>query len=417
MARRLNDYRRVAVVFWVLTTIAIVVWSLVPGYAVGWDLNVYRHAIHSLQSGQDPYADGIAVQRAFHSTLANHPSDYPPFTYVYSPITLPLLGIVGGWPVWLTGVGYWMLYFAGAAVAIWIGMLSVEEDERSVFAVLAPIAIFFPGLVLNDVLFSGNIAYILYGLVFGTAALGWRGKGWGWFYAAVLIASCGKAPMLSLLVIPLVSERKQWLWAGATGMAGIVLFVMQPLLWPGSFGRYLEAVELQFSFNRDFGTSPAGQLAEVLYDAIPYRMTSAATYLLYAVPFFCALLYLSRRYFDGRFSQKQWIPVVLVGTLLMNPRILEYDTAPMAIPMALIAWRFLGRGSSSVARIVKASIFFALINVWTVFHQAPRWRHMESVVLVAVFVAGAWLLLMTPDEDPAVDLVTAAESELVLQVV
>jgi len=38
-------------------------------------------------------------------------------------------------------------------------------------------------------------------------------------------------------------------------------------------------------------------------------------------------------------------------------------------------------------------------------------------VLVAVFVAGAWLLLMTPDEDPAVDLVTAAESELVLQVV
>ena len=416
MARRLNGYHRVAVLFWVLATFAIVIWSQVPDYVVGWDLTVYRQAIHSLQAGRDPYSDGIVIQRAFHNTLASHSSDHPPFTYVYSPITLPLLRVVGQLPVWLAGLGYWTLYIAGALIALLAGVLAVEKNERAVFALILPAAIFFPGMVVNDVLFSGNVSYILYGLVFGAAALGWRDKGWGWFYAAVLIASCGKAPMLSLLIVPLVSARKQWLGVGLTGLAGIVLFALQPMLWPTLFSRYLEAVELQFSFNRDFGSSPAGQIASIFYDSIPYQATSVAAYLIYAVPCFCTLLYLSRRYFEGRFSQKQWTPVVLVGTLLMNPRIMEYDTAPMAIPMALIVWRFCGRGSSSTARLVKATVFFLAINVWPALQQAPRWRHMESLVLLAVFAAGAWLLLAVPSEAAEVELVPLPEAELVPQV-
>jgi hypothetical protein len=409
----LTGYRRIAVVFWALALTAIAIWSVVPGYVVGWDLQIYENAVHALHAGHDPYVDGIAVQRAFHATLASHPLEPTPYTYVYSPITLPMLGFLGQLPAWLLSAAYWILYIAGAALAIWTGMRAVEADEWPVFALLAPAAIFFPGLVQNDVLFSGNVAYILYGLVLGAAALGWKGKGWGWFYAAVLVASCGKAPMLSLLVIPVVSAKRQWLWAGATGLAGMALFAMQPLLWPAAFAKYLEAVELQFSFNRDFGTSPAGQVANVLYDAIPYRVTSAGFYLIYAIPFFCVLVYLSRRYFDGRFSQKQWIPVVLVGTLLMNPRIMEYDVAPMTIPMALIVWRFLGRGSSAVARIVKACVFFAAINLTAAFPQYLHWRQTETPVLVAAFVAGVWFLLTAPAEDAVGEAVV--EGELVPQ--
>ncbi len=43
-----------------------------------------------------------------------------------------------------------------------------------VFALLAPAAIFFPGLLQNDVFFSGNVACILYALVLLGAVVGWR---------------------------------------------------------------------------------------------------------------------------------------------------------------------------------------------------------------------------------------------------
>ena len=88
------------------------------------------------------------------------------------------------------------------------------------------------------------------------------------------------------------------------------------------FRHYLQAVELQFSFNHDFSSSPAGLVADALYDVIPYQITSAGFYLFYGSGVFAVLLYLSRRYFAGEFSLKQWAPVVLTGTLLLNPRIM-----------------------------------------------------------------------------------------------
>jgi hypothetical protein len=68
---RLPGYRRIAVVFWTLTLIAIAIWSFVPGYVVGWDLRACTDAIHSLQQGHDPYADGVAMLQ---TAIASHPT-------------------------------------------------------------------------------------------------------------------------------------------------------------------------------------------------------------------------------------------------------------------------------------------------------------------------------------------------------
>ena len=86
--------RTIPYVFWVLASSAILIWSLVPTYVVGWDLEVYENAIRALRLGHDPYLDGIAVQREFHATLAQHPTAPTPFTYVYSPLTVPLLRVI-----------------------------------------------------------------------------------------------------------------------------------------------------------------------------------------------------------------------------------------------------------------------------------------------------------------------------------
>jgi hypothetical protein len=378
----------IAVIFWLCSIISATIWFFVPSAASDWDLHVYANAIHSLRIGHDPYLDGIAVQQIFHAHLAEHPNAPPPFSYVYSPITLPLLRWLGRFPLqWVGGV-YWLVYAVCAVAAIWVGMQAVEAEERNVFMLLAPAAIFFPGMLENDVLFSGNIAYVIYGLIFVTAMIGWRSGQWLWFYLAAIAASCCKAPLLSLLAIPVLSSRKQWLPACLAGACGVGLFVMQSLLWPAAFQHYLTAVELQFSYNHDFSCSPAGLLADALYNVIPYTVTSVAFYLFYAIPIFAILFYFSRRYLDGEFSFGQWMPVLLTGVLLLNPRIMEYDVASIALPMALIAWRVFARGNTLGRTILEMSLFFAFINAFS----RSDWRSAECLSLVGLFAAGSWNL-------------------------
>ncbi len=57
----------------------------------GWDAQIYWRAVQTIRHGGDPYAAGIAAQLAFLSRPHPSPSDHVPFTYVYSPMTLPLL--------------------------------------------------------------------------------------------------------------------------------------------------------------------------------------------------------------------------------------------------------------------------------------------------------------------------------------
>jgi hypothetical protein len=368
MTRRSNLFRGIPLLFWVLAVTAIAIWTWLPGYVVGWDLNVYKNAAIALRAGHDPYVDGMAVQRIFHATRALHPTDPPPYTYVYSPLTLPLLRWIAAVPFWITAMFYWTAYIAGVITALWFGWQAVEEKERRVFAFLVPAAVFFPGLLENDVLFSGNVAIILYGAIFVATVVGWRRGQWGWFYAAVLLTSCCKAL--------------------ATGMAGMALFAVQPTIWPVAFKNYLEAVELQFSFNRDFSSSPAGLLANALYDKVPYQTTSAVSYLLYAAVVGAILLYLRKQFLTGRFSLRQWVPVMMVGVILLNPRIMEYDVAPITVLMALVAWRFFAALSSLKRTIVCSALLFALINALA----AIGWRTTEGFLLVGLFLAGAWTL-------------------------
>lgn len=398
MTSQLTRIQWVSRVFWVLAITAILIWSMVPSYLVGWDLRVYGDAIKSLQAGHDPYVDGTTIQRIFHAQGPHPPGTGTPFTYVYSPLTLPLVGLIGKLPINLTAAIYWVLFGIGVFAAIRVGLALVEERERPVFMLLAPVAFFFPGLLQNDVLFSGNIAYILYGAILTAALVGWRRGDWRWFYGLTLLASCFKAPMLSLLAIPVFSARRQWIPAGLTGAAGCVLFGMQPLIWPALFRHYLEAVELQFSFNHDFSSSPAGLLADVLYDRIPYSVTSGVFYLFYGALVAGALWVLSRRFLNGAFSLQQWAPVLLLGTLLLNPRIMEYDIAPMTIPIALIMWRFFASGRKLGPAVLLSAFFLTAINV-----LAARWdwRAVACLEMLGLFLAGCCDLWQQSTVEPS----------------
>jgi hypothetical protein len=392
---------------WVAVAIALIVWTHfeIPG----WDLRVYAAAIHSLRAGHDPYADAMAVQQAYHDQGGDLNGSLP-YSYVYSPITLPLLRLIGSLPFWLSGSAYWLLYAFCVLGQLWVAMQATTASERRYFVYLAPAAAFFPGFLQNGTVLSGNIAYIVYFAVLCGALAGWRRGSWSWFYAAVLAASCIKAPLLSLVVIPVLSARKQWLPAGLTTAAGIALFAIQPVLWPSLFSNYLKAVNLQFLYNRDFGCSLAGFLSDALFrHGMPYTVAGLIFYLCYAVPLFALLLHLANKYLRGSFSLKQWAPVLLVGVILLNPRIMEYDVALITLPIALIAWRFFASFTTTAKTVLYLAIFFAVTNGIAAFGWYVR-KLVDGPLLVVVFAAGCWTLWRQAGNDTGDSAASLAES-------
>jgi hypothetical protein len=360
----------------------------------GWDVHIYLQGVDSVRAGHDPYADAIAVQRAYHEHRELFPANAgTPFSYVYSPITLPAVRFVATHPLWVSAILYWSLYVLGLFAQVFGGFQLVSSTERKVFLFFVPVAGFFPGLLASDILWSGNVALILYGLVLFCAWIGWRRSNWIWFYLAVVLASCVKAPLLSLVVIAPLTASRQWLRASIAAIGGLALFAIQPLIWPSLFKNYLQAVELQFSYNRDFGSSPAGLFSGILYDHhIPYSPASYFFFLAYAVPVFGLLVWLSRQYLHGRFSLSLWGPVVLLGTLLLNPRILEYDEIILTLPLALILWRFFATiAPTRTAITLSIATFFAANAI--AYQNWQIWKLTEGPLLVTFFCIGVWTLL------------------------
>lgn len=407
--------RAIALVFWLCACITIPIWNRVD--PAGYDIVFYHNAIVSLHTGHDPYVDAMARQDAFHRTLAQHPNAYPPCSYVYAPITLPLLRLIGHLPTWFACSVYWLILIASILSVLWVTTRARQRDELTFVTLIAPLAIFCPGLLAHDTILSGNIAFILYALVLLAAVYGWRLGVWRWCYLAILIASCFKPPLLTLLAIPFFSARRQGLPAGATAAIGLGIFAAQSRLVPALFLHFMQAVQLQFTYNHDFGSSPAGIFSNFLtHHNLPYSHASLVFYLLYAAAICAVLYHLSRQYLQGELTLQQWMPVLLVGTILLNPRIMEYDAAPLAIPMALIAWRFFTRNGITTRAVLTYLAVFLTANLIAV-NLAGAWKPTESLLLITVFTTGVWGLLQqneAPYPEPLISITEIdAEEELV----
>lgn len=409
-ARRPSWFSRSSLIasLWVVAVLALL--AMAAAGSAGWDAQIYWKALQSVHRGGDPYAEGIAAQQAFHDLPAASRQGSPPFSYVYSPMTLPLLRLLGGFPGWAIGLLYGAAIALGAGLQVWTGFQMADEDERRWLVLLLPAAVFFPGMVTDDVILSGNVAYILYGVVLAAAVAGWKRDRWLWYYIAVLAASIFKAPLLTLLAFPILVGRRQWLPAGFTGAAGLLLFGAQMRLWPNLFREYLSAVFLQFEWNHDFGFSPAGVLGKALFSrGLSTSPATTIVYLVFAGVLGIVLLVFSSRMRQSNLLRERWIPVALVGTLLLSPRIMKYDLAAFTVPMLLIGWRSVRGAVDSMKRrkqrtssgtlvdrflpvpILVGAGCFLIPNVITV--TGPSWFPGELAVLVAIFTAGAWSLL------------------------
>ena len=390
--------------FWVGALIALA--AMAHFGAVGWDAQGYWKAAQEVHRGSDPYAEDLLALRRFHDRLATNPAEPRPFVYVYSPLTLPLLRLLAIFPGWFVGLLYGVAVAMGTAVQLWAGFQMAEPRERGWLMLVLPAVLFFPGLVTDDVILSGNVAYLLYGAMLVGATAGWKRAEWTWFYFAVLIASVFKTPFLVFLVFPVLVDARQWVRAGVTAVAGVLIFVAQALMWPGLYREYLSSLLLVFDWLHDFGFGPASVLGMYLWRR--GQPTATATTLLFlacAVVIGVVLLVLARRAREWNLPGDAWVPVALVGTALLNPRVMKYDLAAITVPMMLIAVRALrlwwgakgdssGAGTNHSRRALIAAgaiLFFLIPNVITAV--GPSWFPAEFLVLIAIFVLGVCSLV------------------------
>jgi hypothetical protein len=407
---------RLAALFWLASLITLVV--LIDQGSAGWDARVYWTAAQSLNRGGDPYAEGIAAQKAFHES-GTHGAHFP-MIYWYSPATLPLLRRIGQLPAWLAGCGFYLLITAAIALQFRAAWQMASISERKWLPLVLPATIYFPGLLYADVILSGNVVYIIYGVVLAAAVSGFKRGRWFWFYAAVLVASLVKAPLLTLVAFPLLVGRRQWIPAASTGVLGVALFAMQNWLWPQLFAEYLYVLRMQFAWDHDFGFSPAGMLGQSMAQmGTPFITPCEIFYLCYAVVLTLILVAAAHRAHADEEAHRLWIPVALVGTFLLNPRIKEYDIAAISIPMLLVLTRLFprtlntsvramdwrGATQSGVLPLAESARrqpmlaflgglgWFLLLNF--VASKDSWWNSTELTVLLATTGAGLWTIFRT----------------------
>lgn len=321
----------------------------------------------------------------------------------YSPLfTIPVAGLARLLPLWLTVAMFTVAYFSGWLTQLWVGMQFATREERKFLCYVAPVIAFFPGLLVSDVIVAGNMAYILYGLVLGAAAWGWKRERWFWFYLAVLIAACVKIHLLTLLAIPLLCGRRQWIRTVATGATGLSLYALQSRIWPQAFHVYVDTLKQMSQSKRDFGCGLAGNLARVLQNlGVPHQVPCILLYVTSASALFLLLLWMSRLYHEKRICFESWAPVMLLGVVLLNPRIQSYDVAAVSLPMALVVWRAL-RGDGQDSRrtvLIGAAIGWLALNILVEFNEdwvtvVPQaWKYIEMFLMLGVFAFGVRGLL------------------------
>lgn len=381
---------------WILSLVGLAAWYAVD-QPTGWDYGVITKAAREVGAGMNPYRVEAAEQDAFLQSAAARAGAPRPFIYVYPPVTLLALKVFADLPLVLRNGCYWLLYGLMILLQIRVALLLAEPRERIFLCSVAPLVLFFPGGLLFDSVLGGNIAFILYGLIFGALWIGWKRDRWGWFYAAVLLASCVKMPYLEYLAIPLLCRRGRWLQVSAVAAGGVALFAAQGLLRPALFHDYMDAVNRIFVYNNDFGSGPSGRFGAVA-GALGrhYALWGTVFYLALSAALFGFLLSLSRFYKRGVLRDEQWFPVMLLGVALLFPRLIEYDLFPFTIAMALLAFR--GVRATRHPRTWTSVLLTAWIgaNLWACGWAGDgrlAWKNIACVLLLSVFAGGCVPLL------------------------
>lgn len=328
------------------------------------DARIYGDAITRFRAGQSPY--GLTAEL--------------PFIYP------PIFAIAGKWLAGLlTPAVGWRIYTAVhvtsvIAVPFILARFYLRElgyVEAFALFILAPFA------VTENAVLGGNVAHPVYCAALLAAAPGLARNRWKWFYVIVVLASAVKITFLALLLLPILAGEGQVISSAITALVTGAIYLSQILWLPDLYRQFRMALTNQTFGARNYGFAPFGAAANLLERLhISGYFIPGAVEILFVAAILLVLWQLRRlRKPEG----SQWLALILVSIVLVNPRMFESDVATGLVAayfLLLSNWRspstwFLAAFSTSGFFIRHGALGFLFL-------------------FTSAFLAGAWSLMSAP---------------------
>lgn len=375
--------KRIYLLLWLLVALVLYIFTSHLGTWALWDAKVYAQAIHDWRSGQNPY----------------NLSD-PLLLFVYPPVFLCVGGFLARL---LPGQTGWFLYiaiFVASSVALPF-VLARFYLRRSWFSpafafVLAAMLPRFTGLMA---LRTGNITNIFYLAALTAAIPGMRKNRWEYFYLAVFLIAMVKVNFLVMLLIPLLLGQRQWLQSVLCGLCVIGTYPLQKIFSPELFAGFQTAASQQIAGHGAYGYGVmriAVEIENAQHQAV--GLTPYALQIVFVLVVMGAMFAL--RWRQGDAANRLWPALVLLATILCNPRILPYD-ADVALLAAFVV--LVSALRTPRILLVAAVIFLPSVIIPYALHTSMPGLYETGVLLIS-FVAGYSMLWQRAERPSPVEM-------------
>jgi hypothetical protein len=294
------------------------------------DLPVYTRALAAWQSGRDPYSTPMMG-----------------LYFLYPPFFLYAAGILS-WAVpahWGGGLYAALHVAATCALPLVLARYFFRQTWLSLlFALLLFFASpFFTGMLA---LCGGNIASTLYCLAFLAAVPGLRRNQWIWFYIAVFLAAMVKIPFLELLLLPVLTGKRQWLRSILCGVAVVGAYLLEMKALPDLYSQFRWSLAHGIVAMGSYGYGVFGAFATYGH-WLHIPSPSGAYVVVVALDIaLVALMLLMRRRLESLGETNPiadlsrngiWLALVVTTVILMNPRQMNYDV-DISLVAAYVLW-------------------------------------------------------------------------------
>jgi len=347
------------------------------GHWVLWDASVYARALDNWQIGRNPYS------------LSD-----PSLLFVYPPVFLWAGGLLAHMFPGHSGWAFFILLYAIASLAIPVILVRfyLPQAWLSILCAYA-LAALEPRFAGIGAFRTGNITNVFYCTVLLAGAVGIRKNNWGYFYVAVLLIATVKLNFLIMLLLPMLIGWRQWLQALLCAAGACVAYPVQRMFTPGLYAAFQTALSRQFTRSNGYGImGVAIQIQESMH--VKGLLIPCLAQVSFMIAIISAMFILRNRLPKGN-AGGLWVALVLLGTILCNPRLLPYDA-----DIALLAGIVVLASALKIRRILllAASIFLPSVLIPLLVHQRVSGSY-ETAVLVLCFAAGYWILWRQHQQD------------------
>ncbi len=342
--------------------------ALLRPHGFQWDLLVFYRAGLAWRNGLNPYD----FQQLITAGLIDRPAEFLTFTYlpflaaVFAPLSFVSFSVAAA--LWIAIKG---LFFA----LFWKSATVFHRFDRSSTLDLCVLVLGFNSALFSDLL-SGNTSIILWALLWWAIRLIWSEKFWTSAFLIGCAATVKLQPILLLALLIFVPKKPKW-GPAIGGVTAFVLVIMaNALLWPEMFQLFLHEVRQRAALERGILAPSLFALCSDAFDqwknisVVPeaWKQLSGwfpvALYAVFSLPIAGLTVHRLRRSQTLETSPHLGVALVLLGWILLVPRLKSYDFV-LLLPVA--AWVL--KNSVGTARHLLAALI--LIPVLIPIVQGP----------------------------------------------